>query len=36
VMPLTTAYRQQVIAVTMPPTMVSNTVQYTLMASRRI
>jgi SH3 domain-containing protein len=36
VMPLTTAYREQVIAVTMPPMAASNNVQYTLMASRRI
>ena len=35
VMPLTTRFREQVIAVTMPPTTANNTVQYTLMASRK-
>ncbi len=36
VMPLTPRYREQVIAVTMPQAANSNTVQYTLMASRRM
>ncbi len=35
VMPLTARYRQQEIAVTMPPTAISTSVQYTLMAARR-
>ncbi len=36
VVPMTANYRQQVIAVTLPLSAVYNTVQYTLMASRRV
>ncbi len=36
VLPMTSSYHQQTIAVTMPPSTVFTTVQYTLMASRRV